>query len=215
MMGLNWIDYVFIAIFLLSIFAGVSRGFIREMMSLITFAAAIVIAVMFANTLALAFTGDPSVQNVVSQSSSTIGVDTTQTVSYLAIGVSFVVLFVGTIIVGAIVGYIVNMAFQTGVLGFGNRVLGAIFGFGRAFIINLVLIFLVQLTSLADKDAWHASVVVSGYQPMVVWLTGVVSPSLASLKEKLQATLQGVGSQVQIQMQNGADTLQQHQQQDQ
>lgn len=197
MSNFNWLDYVFLAIFFFSMLAGFGRGFVREVMSLVTLVAAFVIAAMFANPLAVAFTSSPSVQSVVSQANSAIGVNTSQPVSYLALGLSFGLLFAGTVIAGAIITFFLNFAFQAGLLGMGNRILGAGFGLARGFIINLVIIFILQLTPISGEGWWAQSSIVQSYQPAVVWLGGVVSPSLADLKSKMSQTLQNVNSSLQ------------------
>jgi membrane protein required for colicin V production len=195
--NLNWVDYIFIAIFLFSMLAGFGRGFVKEVVSLATLVAAFVVATMFANSLALQFTSSASVQSVVSDASNAIGVNAAQPVSYAAIGLSFGLLFAGTVIVGAIVGFFLNMAFSVGILGFGNRVLGALFGLCRGFIINLVIIFMFQLTTIGTSTWWVQSQIVQMYQPSVVWLGGIVSPSLANLKQKATDALQNAGSKIQ------------------
>lgn len=197
MSHLNWIDLIILAIFFLSIIAGFVKGFIREIISLVTLIAAFVIAIMFSNALASMFTSSDTVQSAMSQSSSAIGTSTENPVSYVAIGLSFILLFIGTIIVGSIVSFILNIAFQTGILGFGNRLLGAGFGLVRGFIINLVLIFFVQLTAFGSEAAWHESRFVNYFQPAVEWLGNVVSPSLAHLKDKFSQTVENVNSQIQ------------------
>ena len=195
--SLNWVDYIIIAIFFLSMMSGFFRGFVKEIVSLATLIAAFIIAVMFSNSLAEMFTHTQSVQNAVNQASSTMGSTASQSVSYLAIGLSFILLFIGTIIVGAIISSILNLAFQTGILSIGNRFMGAIFGLVRGFIFNIVLIFLVQLTGFASTDAWQQSQLVKTFQPQVEWLAQVVSPSLANLKDRFGQTIEGVGSKIQ------------------
>jgi membrane protein required for colicin V production len=197
MQGFNWVDYVILAIFLFSMLAGLSRGFVREMISLITLIAAFVVATMFSNAVAQAFTSAPSVQSMVGQASSAMGVNASQSVSYAAIAISFALLFAGTVLLGSIVSYFVGIAFQTGILGFGNRILGAGFGLVRGFIMNLVLIFIVQLTPFASQPFWQQSQLVESFQPAVVWLGNIVSPSLANLKARFGETIQNVGSQIQ------------------
>lgn len=197
MSNFNWVDYIFLAIFFLSTLAGLARGFVKEIISLITLIAAFIVAIMFSNALATAFTSSPSVQNAMSQATTAIGVNTAQPVSYLALGISFALLFAGTVIAGAIIGSIMNIAFQTGILGLGNRLLGAIFGLCRGFIINLVIIFLVQLTPFSSQQSWQQSHIVASYQPAVIWLGNVVSPSLSNLKTKFGETFQNVNSQIQ------------------
>jgi membrane protein required for colicin V production len=197
MANFNWVDYIIVAIFILSILAGFGRGLVKEVVSLITLIAAFVVAIMFANPLATAFTSSSSVQNAVSQASTAIGASAAQPVSYLALGLSFGLLFAGTIIAGAIISSILNLAFQTGILGIGNRILGGVFGFFRGYIINLVMIFLVQLSPLGSQSWWQQSQLVGAFQPQVAWLGDLVSPSLANLKAKFGQTLQGVNSSIQ------------------
>ncbi|MBA3660659.1 MAG: CvpA family protein [Gammaproteobacteria bacterium] len=194
MSDLNWVDYIILIIFFFSILTGLARGFVREIISLITLIAAFIVAIVFSNPLAQAFTSSPTVQNVVTQASTSIGMNTTQPVSYLALGLSFGLLFAGTVLVGSIIGYFANAAFQAGVLGIGNRLFGGVFGLIRGYIINLVLIFLVQMTPLSAEAWWQQSKLVAAYQPSVVWLGGVVSPSLANLKAKFGETFQGATS---------------------
>lgn len=197
MANLNWVDYIILAVFFFSILAGFGKGLVRELVSLATLVAAFIVASMFANPLAAAFTSSPSVQSAVNQASSAIGMNAAQPVSYAALGVSFAVLFTATILAGSLLGYFLNIAFQTGILGFGNRILGAVFGFARGFLINLVLIFVVQLTPLSAQSWWQQSQLVGTFQPAVQWLGNIVSPSLANLKERFGSTIQDVGSSIQ------------------
>lgn len=197
MAALNWVDYILIAIFIFSIMAGLARGLVREIIALATLVAAFIIAVMFTNPLAEVFTSSPSVKTVVSQTTSAIGVSTQQPVSYAAIGISFLLLFAGTVLIGSLLGYFINFAFQTGVLGIGNRLLGGVFGFIRGFIITLVIVFIVQLTPFSKQNWWQRSLIVVSYQPAILWLANIVSPSLANLKEKLGETFQDMNTQIQ------------------
>lgn len=196
MSGFNWVDYIFLGIFFFSIFAGFARGFVREMISLVALVAAFIIASTFASSLSQSLTHLSAVQGVVSQAQS-LGNTAAQSVSYVAIGISFTILFVGTLIAGSIIGYILNIAFQSGILGFGNRVLGALFGFCRGFIISLVIIFVVQLTSMGDQPTWHQSQIVNAFQSPVQWLGNMVSPALSNLKARFGQTMQDVNSTIQ------------------
>lgn len=196
-LNLNIIDYLLLAVFAFSILAGFGRGFVREMVSLLTIIAAFIVATMFANQVATSFTTSPGVQNAVSQATSAIGVNTAQPVSYIALGISFGVLFAGTIIIGALIGFFLNIAFQTGMLGIGNRILGAIFGFARGFIFCMVIIFVVQLTPFVASAWWQQSQLVASFQPAVGWLGKTVSPSLSNLRDRFGQTLQNVNSSLQ------------------
>lgn len=207
--SLNWVDYVVLGIFLISILAGFGRGLAKELISLITLVAAVVIASMFATTVAASWMTSPSVQNAVSDATSSIPVNTgtvTQTVSYAAVGLSFAVIFAATILAGAIIGFFINLVLSVGVLGIGNRLLGAAFGLGRGFLLNLVLIFVLQLTAIGKQPWWTESICVQQYQPCVAWLGAVVSPHLQMLREKAAETVQTVTTQVQTTTQPNASS---------
>jgi membrane protein required for colicin V production len=193
----NVVDIFILIIFFSSALIGFSRGLVGEIVSLMTLIAAFIVAIMFANPLATAFTTSSSVQSAVSQTSSAIGVSTSTPVSYLALGLSFGLLFAGTVIVGAVLKSILNIAFNTGILGFGNRVLGAGFGLIRGYLINVVLIFLIQLSPLSNQNVWHQSTLVPEFQGSVTWLANIVSPALSNLKSKFGSTLQNAASSIQ------------------
>lgn len=190
MSNLNWVDLVILAIFLISVLAGLMRGLVKEIISLATWIAAIFIAVMFSSKLAMLFTSTQPVQSMVSSTSTSIGSSTAHPVSLLAIGISFLILFIGTMIIGAIINYIISSAMSSIGLGLINRLLGAVFGLARGFLIVVVAIFLVELSSIQQNPWWQQSQFVDNFQPAVKWLSDLVSPSLANLKVKMSETIQ-------------------------
>ena len=131
MEGYNWVDYTFIAILIFSILIGFGRGLVKEVISLLTLIAAFIVAILFSSKLSAYITTMPVIQNMVSQTSSAIGMDTSTAVNYIAIGISFAILFSVTAMIGSIFGMIINSMFQVGLIGLGNRVLGAGFGLAR------------------------------------------------------------------------------------
>lgn len=197
MYDFNFVDWIIITIFLLSTLAGMARGFIKEIISFISLIVAFVVAIVFSKSLALALSHSSVVQNLMEQTTNAININATQSVSYVVLGISFIILFMGTLIIGAIVGSIVNIAFQVGMLGLSNRLLGGIFGICRAFIINLVFIFVIQLTPLGTQAAWAQSKFVNQFQPAVQWLGNIVAPGLTNLKQRLEQKLQDAGTSVQ------------------
>jgi membrane protein required for colicin V production len=195
--SLNIIDIVIITIFLISIIMGFIRGLVSEVLSLLTLIAAFVIAIMFSNALSGLIIQSHIVQSMVNQSSAAMGTSTAQPAMYMALGISFGLLFAGTVLVGTVVKTIVNLLFKTGILGVGNRIFGAVFGLVRGWLINLVLIFIVQLSPVANEPWWQQSSYVPRFQPAVVWLGSVVSPALANLKDTFTSTMQSMSSSVQ------------------
>jgi len=195
--GLNIVDILILVIIFLSIMIGFARGLISEVLSLATLIAAFAIAITFTNSLATFFTSTATVQGVVSQTSNAIGTSTAQPISYATLGLSFALLFVATLIVGSIIKMLLNLVFQRGILGFGNRILGAGFGFVRGLLLCLVIIFLVQLSPLANESWWLQSRYVPYFQSEVVWLGSVVSPALENLKSTFGSVVQDATGAVQ------------------
>ncbi|WP_172622767.1 CvpA family protein [Aquicella siphonis] len=206
--SLNVVDIVILAIFLISILIGFGRGLVSEVLSLLTLIAAFVIAILFANTLAVYLTHTATVQNLVSQTSGTSGASTSEPVSYMALGVSFGILFVATVFVGMVVKMLLNLMLHTGILGFGNRILGGIFGLGRGYLINLVIIFLVQLSPMASQSWWQQSQYVPKFQSQVVWLGNTVSPALENLKSTFGSAVGSAMDEVQGAVQNMGNAMQ-------
>lgn len=192
MAGLNVIDIIIIIIFLSSMFVGFGRGLVSEVISLGSLIVSVIVAVLFSQQLASYIMHTQSVQNLIHQASASSGIDTTQSATYIALGISFLILFVGTMLICTIIGQILNAAFQVTLMGIGNRLLGAGFGFIRGFVICLILIFLIQLSPFGDKPLWRESRLVASFQPSVQWLANIVSPALANLKDRATQQLQGV-----------------------
>jgi membrane protein required for colicin V production len=202
----NWIDYIILGIFLLSALSGLMRGGVREIISLLTWIAAFFIASLFAAPLATHFSNSDKVQSLVSSASSSVVEATSTHASLFALGVSFVLLFLATLLVGAIIGYVANSAVESGGISIINRLIGVLCGLGRGFLVNLVLIFVVQLTPVAKQPIWTDSTLVSAYQPTVTWIGNIVQPGMEAMKSKMGKTLEDFGTSVQS---KAADVFQQ------
>jgi membrane protein required for colicin V production len=190
----NLIDYTFLTIFLLSIFVGLRRGLVKEVVSIVSWIAAFFIACAFATKLAAVFAGSSNiVQTTVSSVASKIGVDASGAVSTMMVGVCFVFLFVGTLVVGSIVNHILTTIADVPGISLVNRGLGAVFGFVRGYLITLVIIFIVQVTLGIQTMAWTQSQFVQVFQPSVAQLSNLIQPGLESLKTKVGQSIESIG----------------------
>ena len=190
MADFNWVDYVIITILLFSVLAGFARGIVKELLSVLTWVIAFVVSSMFASKLAGAFTGSSTVQSAVTDASNAIGTNAAGPVSMLALGLSFVSIFLVILVVGSLISYVISGAVDSAGLGFINRFFGAIFGFARGVLINLVFIFIIQLTSYEQESWWKDSKLVPMYQPAVAWIESIVSPNFEELKKKMNQGLE-------------------------
>ena len=145
-----WIDYAIIIIIGLSTLVSLIRGFAKEAMSLVVWFAAFFIASQFYQDLAVYITqiNDQMLRN----------------------GVAVAALFVATLIVGAIVNYLIGqLVSKTGLTGT-DRVLGLVFGAIRgALIVSALLFFMDAFTGAPKTDWWQASKLVPEFGTVIQW----------------------------------------------
>ncbi|HLR17549.1 MAG TPA: CvpA family protein [Alcanivoracaceae bacterium] len=126
-------DVIILAVIAISAFMSLWRGFVREAISLISWAAAFIVARTFS----------PLVDNYL--------VGTIEMPS-LRLATAFVLLFVLTLVVGAIIGKIIRAFIQATGLTSTDRVLGMVFGGLRGVLIVSVLVILFR--PMLEEDAW-------------------------------------------------------------
>lgn len=192
MTNLNWVDLSVLAIFLLSMLAGLMRGFVKEIIGLIAWVAAFIIACLFASRLASAFTSSNTVQSAMTNSSMNLA----EPVSLVSLGISFVCIFVVVLIIGKVISFIISGAVEGTGVSFINRFLGAVFGLARGFLLVIVTMFLVGLSPMAGEYWWTESQFVNYFQPIVKMVGEKVQPGLEDLKSKVGQTISKVNEKV-------------------
>jgi membrane protein required for colicin V production len=202
---MNSLDYFFLVSFGLSVITGFSRGLLKEVFNIVGWVAACIVSTMFARQVAGAFSGvTGQAQSVLSASVSGQGAAiATQSLSYLALGGSFVALFLGTLMLSSLVASVVTGVASASGMGIFNRLLGAGFGCARGCILVTILIFLLQVTPVATQPAWGGSQIVTTFAPAVAMLSQIVTPEISLLKDKAS----GLSGVVTDQLQNVGTTL--------
>ncbi len=130
MVAWNWLDWVLIGIVIASTAAAAAKGFMRELISLATLVAAVVIAALGYTRAAVWFE------------------DLTKSHS-VALGAGFLALFLGTMLVGAAVSVAAKKLIQTAGLQMFDRFMGGAFGLVRGVLIDCVI--LMAMLSFAIK----------------------------------------------------------------
>lgn len=132
---LNWADWAIIAILGISMVISLMRGFVREAMSLVVWIAAVVVALVFYQQLA------PLMSELVS----------TPSLRYL---VAWLILFLGVLLVGGLINFLLARLVSASGLSGTDRLLGLVFGALRGFVVVMVLLITLPQILPVDQDAW-------------------------------------------------------------
>ena len=154
-------DYVVLAIIGLSVFFSIMRGMVREVLSLAGWVLAFFVAKTF--TLELA----PLLPEAIP----------TETLQYLA---AFVILFLATLLISALLSIALSQIFKTVGLGWLDSVLGGFFGTLRGVLIVGILVFLGGLTELPKEPAWRSAMFSAPLEAMVTSAYPWIPPAIVS-----------------------------------
>ncbi len=132
---MNWTDYLILALIALSCLYGLVRGLVREVISLLTWLAAVLLAWHFADWL------EPHLGGALSAAA--VRPWAARALIFAA------VLLVGTA-VGGVVDHYVRLSLFSGI----DRLLGFVFGFLRGVVVIGLLAMLCHAVDLQD-EAWY------------------------------------------------------------
>lgn len=132
------LDWILAAILLVSLVLGVMRGLVHEVLSVLAWIAAFVLAQWFA----------PQVSKWLPM---------TQSSPALRYAAGFVVVFIGVLFAAALLKWLLKKMMEVVGLRPIDRVLGAGFGLLRGVIIVLALTVVALMTPLKDTSAWVES----------------------------------------------------------
>lgn len=132
---MNWADWAIIAVFVLSCLIGMIRGLVREALSLVIW----MVAVLAAKLLGHRF--EHLLANQIETPS-------------IRLMTAYAIIFIATLIIGAIVNYLIGALVRVTGLSGTDRLLGMVFGAARAFIIVMALLILLPGFIPVNKDDW-------------------------------------------------------------
>lgn len=156
------VDYAILVIILLSALISLIRGFVREAMSLAGWVAAIWISITFSGGLSELGVMKSSIIDVT-----------------LRLIVSFLALFVLTLIISGVINFfVVKLVQRTGLTGT-DRFLGVVFGFLRGALLVIVLVLLAGLTPMPKESWWDDSFLLFRFEAIAVWLSDFLPSSIA------------------------------------
>ncbi len=157
-----WVDYVILAILAVSAAISVLRGFLREAISLLGWVLAFWLALTFADDVSGLF------KNSISQPS-------------MRHAVAFFIVIIGTLVITAIVMYLVRMIVDKTEITGTDRALGIVFGIGRGIVIVAILVLFAGLTALPKDPWWRQSIFLPHFQVLAVEIRSVLPSEVATL----------------------------------
>lgn len=165
MLSFTWIDWLIAGIVVVSALVSLRRGFFKEILSLITWVAAVFVAWTFGGALSIHLTpyfDTPSVRVMV----------------------ACALLFVVTLFVGALVNRLIGGLIQMTGLSGTDRVLGMVFGGLRGCLLVTAIIGLMTLAPLDQDPAWQQSVLIPHFLLLADWSKDTVVQLVGPLIQK-------------------------------
>ncbi len=148
-------DIIIIVVIVLSIAIGLWRGFIREVLSLLSWILAFWVAFSYTPVAGLYL--EPHIETPV-----------------LRTLAAFSGLFLGTLLVASLASYLLHKMFAATGITRTDRTLGAAFGLLRGVVIVARLLTFGRLTALPEQAWWKQSILVDQFEPVVALLVDVL-----------------------------------------
>ena len=155
---MNWADYCIIIALVLSVLMGLWRGFIGEVIALACWVLAFWVAWTFGAQLAAQFTA------------------ITLPSARLLLG--YAICFVGVLIAGALVGFLMRKLVATSGLSGSDRMLGMVFGLLRGLAIVTIAVLILKFTPLPQDPWWKESKLLPTFENAARWLTTKLPPEV-------------------------------------
>jgi len=146
---MNAVDVAIISVTVLSCLFGLWRGLIKEVLSLVSWVAALVLARLYSDTVAEML----------------VGVVANEGARYIT---AFVVVFIAVMMVGTLINKLMSKLLNITGLNFINRLLGGVFGVARGVVIVLVVMFIANVF-VSETPLWQESQLIPHGMSMIEW----------------------------------------------
>jgi len=152
----NWLDCILAAIVLASVVTAIMKGFVRELISLGSVVLGLGVAAFGYPRAALWFD------------------DITKS-HEIALGLGFLVLFLGTLLLGALVGMVAHKLIKTAGIQWFDRFLGGIFGLVRGVLVDAILLMVFMAFAIKPEavgQSFLAPYVTTGARAVALIMPG-------------------------------------------
>jgi membrane protein required for colicin V production len=153
--SLTWVDWAIVAIIAVSALISLTRGFVKEALSLLTWVIAGLVAWLFGGALAellVPYIETPSLRVIAACS----------------------ILFVMTLLLGGLVNYLISQLVKATGLSGTDRFLGMVFGAARGALLVVVAVGLLSLAPVEADAWWRESVVIPHFLLVADWSKNLI-----------------------------------------
>ena len=155
-----WPDYAILGTIAISILVGALRGFIKEVFSLVVWAAAFIIAYQYGGDIAALMDDHISLPS-----------------ARTAMG--FTGLFITVLLIGGLLNYLLGRLIESTGLSGTDRLLGGVFGMVRGLALVVAILLVAGFTPLPADPWWKDSQMVQRLMPFVEWSSGFLPENVS------------------------------------
>lgn len=160
-MNFTWLDIVLIGLLSISTLVGVLRGFIKEVLSLVSWGLAAFASYRLGAMMAIYLT--PHIQEPV-----------------LVLAIAYTVVFLMALIVFSIISYMISRLLSPSGVSLMDRLFGCLYGVARATGVISILILIGYFLNLNKQDWWQDSQSIGHFEPIAQELKAYLPISIAN-----------------------------------
>jgi len=157
---LTWPDYAIFGTIAISILVGALRGFMKEVFSLLVWAAAFIVAYQYGGDVA-ALMDDH------------IALPSART------AMGFTGLFIVVLLIGGLLNYLLGRLVESTGLSGTDRLLGGVFGAARGLALVVAVLLVAGFTPIPADPWWKDSQMVQRLMPFVEWSSGFLPENVS------------------------------------
>jgi membrane protein required for colicin V production len=152
---MTWFDYAVLTIMAISVLIGIVRGFVRELIALMSWVVAFIVAQHFTSAVA------PWLDRFI-------------TSPWLRTVIAFIGLLLASLLVMSLIAFLLSRIVKSSGLGLTDRILGAVFGVARGLAMVLIAVLIAGLTPVPREPGWRDAMfsppLVALAQTVKLWL---------------------------------------------
>ncbi len=157
---MSWPDYAILGTIAISILVGALRGFMKEVFSLVVWAAAFIIAYQYGGDIAALMDDHISLPS-----------------ARTAMG--FTGLFIVVLLIGGLLNYLIGRLVESTGLSGTDRLLGGVFGAARGLALVVAILLVAGFTPIPADPWWKYSQMVQSLMPFVEWSSGFLPENVS------------------------------------